>query len=105
MAEAKGSKKEERRRIMASESFHRKGFKEVRSKVEENMKQEYQSELVKDLKSSNYVMERDGVRVHLAKVGFTITVTLKLVLLGAEPNRTKPLDAATVTVCWVRASL
>jgi 4-hydroxy-3-methylbut-2-enyl diphosphate reductase len=64
----KGTKKQERRRIMASDSFHRMGFKDVREKASETMKQEYQSELVADLKSNNFVMERDGVRVHLAKV-------------------------------------
>ena len=29
---------------------------------------EYMSDLVKDLRTSNYVMERDGVKVYLAKV-------------------------------------
>lgn len=52
---------------MASDSFHRMGFKEVRPQAAETMKKEYQSELVADMKTSNFVMERDGVRVHLAK--------------------------------------
>jgi hypothetical protein len=65
---SKGTKKQERRRIMASDSFHRMGFKDTREKAAETMKSEYQSELVADLKSNNFVMERDGVRVHLAKV-------------------------------------
>jgi len=64
---SKGTKKQERRRIMASDSFHRMGFKDTREKAAETMKSEYQSELVADLKSNNFVMERDGVRVHLAK--------------------------------------
>mmetsp|Transcript_24424 Transcript_24424/g.35027 ORF Transcript_24424/g.35027 Transcript_24424/m.35027 type:complete len:464 (+) Transcript_24424:178-1569(+) len=64
---SKGMKKQERRRIMASDSFHRMGFKEVRPQAAETMKKEYQSELVADMKTSNFVMERDGVRVHLAK--------------------------------------
>ena len=66
----KGMKKQERRRIMASDSFHRMGFKDVRPQAAETMKKEYQSELVADMKTSNFVMERDGVRVHLAKVCF-----------------------------------
>jgi hypothetical protein len=65
---SKGTKKQERRRIMATDSFHRMGFQDTREKAAETMKSEYQSELVADLKSNNFVMERDGVRVHLAKV-------------------------------------
>jgi hypothetical protein len=62
------SKKAERLRFMKSDQFHRQGFKEVREKVESTMGEQFESTLVKDLKSSNYVVERDGVRVHLAKV-------------------------------------
>lgn len=64
----KTSKKAERLRFMKSEQFHRQGFKEVREKVETTMGEQFESTLVKDLKSSNYVVERDGVKVHLAKV-------------------------------------
>jgi 4-hydroxy-3-methylbut-2-enyl diphosphate reductase len=62
------TKKEERLRMMKSERFHRKGFKEVRDGVEESMTQQYQSSIVKDLKVSNYLLEKDGVKVYLAKV-------------------------------------
>jgi hypothetical protein len=62
------SKKEERLRFMKSEQFHRKGFKEVREDVEEVMKGQFNSGLVNELKTSQYVMEREGVKVHLAKV-------------------------------------
>lgn len=64
----KKSKKAERLRFMKSDQFHRQGFKDVREKVETTMGEQFESTLVKDLKSSNYVVERDGVRVHLAKV-------------------------------------
>jgi hypothetical protein len=68
VSSAAPTKKAERLRFMKSEQFHRKGFKEVRDKVEATMGEQFESTLVKDLKSSNYVVERDGVRVHLAKV-------------------------------------
>jgi hypothetical protein len=65
---AKSYKKDDRLRMMKSEQFHRRGFKEVREDAEMRLEQEYMSDLVKDLKSSNYVMEKDGVKVYLAKV-------------------------------------
>lgn len=67
-AETKSSKKDDRLRMMKSDQFHRKGFKEVREGAEKRLENEYMSDLVKDLKSSNYVMEKDGVKVYLAKV-------------------------------------
>jgi hypothetical protein len=63
---------------MKSEQFHRKGFKEVRDKVEATMGEQFESTLVKDLKSSNYVVERDGVRVHLAKVCIGVLISVNL---------------------------
>ena len=62
------SKKADRLRFMKNPSFHRRGFKEVREDVENEMKEEYNSALVDELKESKYVMERDGVTVYLAKV-------------------------------------
>lgn len=61
------TKKEGRLGFFKSEQFHRKGFKEVREDVEDTIKNQYQSSLVDDLKSSNYVIEKDGVKVYLAK--------------------------------------
>lgn len=61
------TKKEGRLGFFKSEKFHRKGFKEVREDVEETIQGQYQSSLVDDLKSSNYVIEKDGVTVYLAK--------------------------------------
>lgn len=61
-------KKEDRLNFMKSEQFHRRGFKEVRKQVEDTIQDQFQSELVDDLKSSNYVLEKDGVKVYLAKV-------------------------------------
>ena len=61
-------KKHERMRMMKSEQFHRKGFKEVRDSVDAVMKSQFKSELVEDFKKNNYVIERDGVKVYLAKV-------------------------------------
>lgn len=64
----KASKKEDRLRMMKSEQFYRRGFKEVRDKVEDTMQGQFKSELVDELKSSNYVIDKDGVKVYLAKV-------------------------------------
>jgi 4-hydroxy-3-methylbut-2-enyl diphosphate reductase len=62
------SKKQERLRMMESDRFFRKGFKDTREASEKTMNEQFESTIVKDLKSSNYVMERDGVKVFLAKV-------------------------------------
>ena len=61
-------KKEDRLNFMKSDRFHRRGFKEVRDKVESAVQEQFQSSLVDNLKSSNYVIEKDGVKVYLAKV-------------------------------------
>jgi 4-hydroxy-3-methylbut-2-enyl diphosphate reductase len=62
-------KKEDRLNFMKSKQFHRRGFKEVREKVEQDIEQQFQSPLVNDMKTSNYVIERpeEGVKVYLAK--------------------------------------
>jgi len=52
---------------MKDPNFYRKGFKDVRPNVEKTMETQFKSPLVDELKTSNYVIERDGVRVHLAK--------------------------------------
>ena len=64
----KVSKKQDRLRFMKSPSFYRRGFKEVREGVEKNMEEEYKSTLVDEMKQKEYIMKRDGVTVHLAKV-------------------------------------
>lgn len=61
-------KKEDRLTFMKSDQFHRRGFKEVRDQVEAAIQEQYQSPLVNDMKTSNYIIERDGVKVYLAKV-------------------------------------
>ena len=68
-ARAETSKKNERLRMMKSEQFHRRGFTEVRKGVEETMEQQFQSSIVNDLRNNDFAMERDGVKVKLAKVG------------------------------------
>jgi 4-hydroxy-3-methylbut-2-enyl diphosphate reductase len=62
------SKKQERLRMMESDRFFRKGFKDTREASEKTMNEQFQSPIVNDLKTNNYVMERDGVKVFLAKV-------------------------------------
>jgi 4-hydroxy-3-methylbut-2-en-1-yl diphosphate reductase len=66
--ERKKRKKDERLRMMKSKQFHRQGFKEVREKVEGTMSEQFKSELVEQFKNNNYVIEKDGVKVYLAKV-------------------------------------
>ena len=68
--EKKPSKKDDRLRMMKSDQFYRRGFKEVRDDVEDVMEEQFKSKLVDEMKTSNYVVERDGVKVHLAKVRF-----------------------------------
>ena len=70
--EKKPSKKDDRLRMMKSEQFYRRGFKEVREDVEDVMEDQFKSKLVDEMKTSNYVVEREGVKVHLAKVRFFV---------------------------------
>jgi len=51
---------------MKSDQFFRNGFKEVRKDVESTMESQFKSELVDTLKSNEFVIERDSVKVHLA---------------------------------------
>ena len=62
------TKKEDRLKFMKSDQFHRRGFKEVRDQVEQTVQDQYESEIVGELKTSNYVVEKDGVKVHLARL-------------------------------------
>jgi 4-hydroxy-3-methylbut-2-enyl diphosphate reductase len=66
------TKKEDRLKFMKSDQFHRRGFKEVRESVETTIVGQFQSPLVDDLKASNYVIDKDGVKVYLAKVCFYV---------------------------------
>ena len=55
---------------MKSDQFHRRGFKEVREKVESDIEEQFNAQLVEDLKESNYVLDKTdevGVKVYLAK--------------------------------------
>lgn len=60
-------KKGERLEFMKNPQFHRRGFKDVRPKVEEAMEEQYKAGLVEDLKSNNFLMEKEGVKMYLAK--------------------------------------
>mmetsp|Transcript_174 Transcript_174/g.225 ORF Transcript_174/g.225 Transcript_174/m.225 type:complete len:466 (-) Transcript_174:318-1715(-) len=66
-AEKRKYKKDGRLQMMKSDRFHRRGFKDVREAVESRMENQFQSSVVGGLKESNYVMEKDGVKVYLAK--------------------------------------
>lgn len=53
--------------MMKSKQFHRRGFVEVREEVEESMEEQFKGEIVQEMRESNYLLERDGVKVYLAK--------------------------------------
>lgn len=81
------SKKAARLGFIKSPTFHRNGFKEVRKDVEKEIETEYQSSVVDDMKSSNYIMERDGVKVYLAKdMGFCWGVERSIALAYEAAN-------------------
>jgi len=61
------SKKQNRLKFMKNPSFHRRGFKDVRDEVKKGMDESFNSVLVDDLKETEFIMERDGVTVYLAK--------------------------------------
>jgi 4-hydroxy-3-methylbut-2-en-1-yl diphosphate reductase len=61
------TKKEKRLQFMKTESFHRRGFKDVREGVEKSMEEQFKSQLVDELTSNDFVLEREGVKVFLAK--------------------------------------
>ena len=61
------TKKEKRLQFMKTETFHRRGFKDVREGVEKSMEEQLKSQLVDELTSNDFVLERDGVKVFLAK--------------------------------------
>jgi len=63
---ARVSKKQKRLEFMKSPQFHRNGFKEIRSEVEGTMNQQFKSSVVDEMKSNQFVMDREGVKVHLA---------------------------------------
>lgn len=63
----KPTKKAQRLEYMKTDQFHRRGFKEVRDDVEKSMDEQFKSQLVDELKTNNFVIEKDGVKVHLAK--------------------------------------
>eukprot|EP00578_Thalassiosira_sp_NH16_P015078 CAMPEP_0181111694 /NCGR_PEP_ID=MMETSP1071-20121207/19409_1 /TAXON_ID=35127 /ORGANISM="Thalassiosira sp., Strain NH16" /LENGTH=461 /DNA_ID=CAMNT_0023195599 /DNA_START=30 /DNA_END=1415 /DNA_ORIENTATION=- len=61
------SKKAQRLQYMKTPNFHRRGFKDVRENVEKSMGEQFESALVDELKTNDFVIEKDGVKVHLAK--------------------------------------
>ena len=61
-------KKEDRLGFMKNPQYHRRGFKDVRPQIEATMESQYKADLVEDLKSSgNYMVEKEGVKMYLAK--------------------------------------
>lgn len=54
--------------MMKSDNFYRRGFAEVRGDVEAKMGEQFKSEVVDELRTNDFVIERDGVKVYLAKV-------------------------------------
>lgn len=63
----RSTKKEKRLQYMKTDTFHRRGFKDVRENVEKAMEGQFKSDLVDELRTNDFVIEKDGVKVHLAK--------------------------------------
>ncbi|GMI58530.1 hypothetical protein ScalyP_jg1721 [Parmales sp. scaly parma] len=61
------SKKEQKRKMMANPDFFRNGFKAVRKDAKESMKTEYESSIVAEMKTNDYLLERGDVKIYLAK--------------------------------------
>ena len=53
--ERKPTKKEKRLQYMKTDTFHRKGFKEVRENVEKSMEEQFKSSLVDELKKRGVI--------------------------------------------------
>lgn len=63
------AKKAERLEFTRNPQYHRRGFKDVRPDVEAEMASTYKSDLVESFKTkdSNYMVEKQGVKMYLAK--------------------------------------
>jgi len=66
MAVEKLDKRKERRRIVSSENFNRRGFAETKEEVEGVMVEEFTSDMIKELKANDNTLIRDNVTVKLA---------------------------------------
>jgi 4-hydroxy-3-methylbut-2-enyl diphosphate reductase len=85
-------KKEDRLGFMKNPQYHRKGFLDVRPKVADTMGEHYTADLVENLKSNNYMVERDGVTTSLAKDfgfcwGVERSITLAYEAVEHYPNK------------------
>jgi hypothetical protein len=61
MAVEKMDKRKERRRIVSSENFNRRGFAETKEEVEGVMVEEFTSDMIKELKANDNTLIRDNV--------------------------------------------
>jgi len=61
MAVEKLDKRKERRRIVSSENFNRRGFAETKEEVEGVMVEEFTSDMIKELKANDNTLIRDNV--------------------------------------------
>jgi 4-hydroxy-3-methylbut-2-enyl diphosphate reductase len=66
-APTRQSKKQDRLRWMKEPSFHRRGFKDQREGAEKRMNDSFKSDIVQEMRESNFKIEREGVTVYLAK--------------------------------------
>lgn len=78
--------------FMKNPQYHRKGFLDVRPKVADTMGEHYTADLVENLKSNNYMVERDGVTTYLAKDfgfcwGVERSITLAYEAVEHYPNK------------------
>ncbi|KAK4529822.1 hypothetical protein CCYA_CCYA02G0679 [Cyanidiococcus yangmingshanensis] len=97
VAEPPLDKKQRRRQIMQSEKFNRRGFASTKEEAQGLMVGEFSSDLLKELRESAYVLERDGLTVLLAKAyGFCWGVE-RAVALAYEARRQFPNQRIWIT--------
>lgn len=91
------SKRETRRRILRSDLFNRKGFKETREEAEGLITEEYNSGLIKELLASSNTIVRGKVTVKLAKAyGFCWGVE-RAIAIAYEARSKYPTERIWVT--------
>lgn len=82
------SKRELRRKIVSSDTFNRRGFKETRESSEGQMNKEFTSDLIQELLAQSNVMVRENVTIKLAKAyGFCWGVERAVAMAYETRNR------------------
>ena len=95
------AKKADRLDFTRNPQYHRRGFKDVRPDVEAEMATTYKSELVESFKTkdANYMVEKQGVKIYLAKdFGFCWGVERSIALAYEAVNHYKDDSSKTLHI-------